>query len=73
MFETYPKGNGSLPKEVKPKAQKTDSVYLARPSLGKSDETRQRNLMSNDYGKTPQKQDVFDGGVRVLQVGAEAA
>jgi hypothetical protein len=65
MYETYPKGKGSLPKETKPREEETDSVYRARADLGKSEDTRFRNLIMNDYGKKPQVQDKFDGGNKV--------
>jgi hypothetical protein len=65
MYETYPKGKGGLPAERKPKSDKTDSVYIARARVGETEETRMRNLHRNDYGKKPQKEDEFDGGIRV--------
>ena len=65
MFVTYPKTGGKPAPEKKPRAETTDSVYHARPRLGRSDDARMRNLHMNDYGKKPQNRDEFDGGVRV--------
>jgi hypothetical protein len=65
MFVTYPKSKKKPAPEQKPRAEETDSVYHARPRLGKSDDTRMRNLQLSDYGKQPQNRDDFDGGIRV--------
>ena len=65
MFVTYPKSTKKPYPERKPRSETTDSVYHARPRLGKSDEVRMRNLQLNDYGKKSQNRDDFDGGVRV--------
>ena len=65
MFETYPKGKGSLPKRARARSEETDSVYVARAHLGKGDEVRFRNLGRLDYGKSAQKQNEFTGGIHV--------